>query len=92
MNRGHSTPRAYRLAIAVAAIALGFSEVRAEQPNVKIVGIGATSCVDFLSQARETPVVQRDYLAWTQGFMSAISADPRVSMRSWTSFHLHFLC
>lgn len=71
---GHSRQpsRARLTAMTITAIALACSQARAQQPEVKIVGVGATSCAQFLSQVRATPAVQRDYLAWAQGFMSAI--------------------
>ena len=43
-----------------------------ERPAVKIVGLGATTCVQFMNDAKQNPAVQRDYLAWAQGFMSGI--------------------
>ena len=43
------------------------------QPNTaKIVGLGAATCVQFLVDAKANPGIQRDYLAWAQGFMSGI--------------------
>ena len=74
MNTSRPIQRSWacQIAATIAAIALALSEARAEQPQVKIVGIGATSCAEFLNQARETPAVQRDDLAWAQGFMSVI--------------------
>lgn len=60
------------MAIAALAIGLSLSEAHSEQPNVKIVGIGAAHCSEFLAESEAKPAVQRDYLAWAQGFMSAI--------------------
>lgn len=56
----------------VGAMGLTSSAALSEEANVKIVGIGATSCAEFLRESEAKPVVQRDYLAWAQGFMSAI--------------------
>lgn len=42
----------------------------AQAETAKIVGIGAASCNRFNQEIQETPALQRDYLAWTQGFMS----------------------
>lgn len=39
---------------------------------VKIVGLGATSCLQFTTDVEKSPAVQRDYLAWAQGFMSGV--------------------
>lgn len=55
-----------------AAVCLLSSAALAERPTAKIVGVGATKCAQFLSDARTNPAVQRDYLAWAQGFISAI--------------------
>lgn len=38
----------------------------------RIVGIGAASCARFNDEVRANPAVQRDYVAWAQGFMSAV--------------------
>lgn len=38
----------------------------------KIVGLGATRCGQFMSDAERSPATQRDYLAWAQGFMSGV--------------------
>jgi hypothetical protein len=39
--------------------------------HVKIVGIGASSCARFVEEIAGRPAVERDYVAWAQGFMSA---------------------
>jgi hypothetical protein len=44
----------------------------AQPAAVKIVGVGSTSCRQFLLESRTTPTAQRDYLTWAQGFMSAV--------------------
>ena len=44
----------------------------AQSQTAKIVGLGATSCAQFSTDADRNPAVQRDYLAWAQGFMSGI--------------------
>lgn len=43
-----------------------------EPATSKIVGLGATSCLQFTNDVKQNPAVQRDYLAWAQGFMSGI--------------------
>lgn len=43
-----------------------------EPTTAKIVGLGATSCLQFMNDVKQNPAVQRDYLAWAQGFMSGI--------------------
>ncbi len=47
------------------------SASRAEA-TAKIVGLGATTCAQFTNDVTQNPAVQRDYLAWAQGFMSGI--------------------
>ena len=44
----------------------------AEWPRAKIVGLGATTCAQFEEDIARNPTLQRDYLAWAQGFMSGI--------------------
>lgn len=44
----------------------------AESPKARIVGLGATRCGQFSADVVKNPAVQRDYLAWAQGFMSGI--------------------
>ena len=48
------------------------SAAGAEPPTAKIVGLGATTCAQFTNDVTKNPAVQRDYLAWAQGFMSGI--------------------
>lgn len=47
-------------------------DLRAEAPKAKIVGLGATTCQRFSDDVRSNPLLQRDYLAWAQGYMSGI--------------------
>lgn len=46
--------------------------VAAQPATAKIVGIGAVNCTEFTANIEGNPSVQRDYLAWAQGFMSGI--------------------
>ena len=50
----------------------GRREIRAEPQTAKIVGLGAATCLQFNEDIRLNPSVQRDYLAWGQGYMSGI--------------------
>lgn len=52
------------------AAALLFVITGAQAQAVKIVGIGASSCIRFKQDVSETPSVEKDYFAWAQGFMS----------------------
>jgi hypothetical protein len=47
-------------------------QLRAEPQIAHIIGLGATTCQQFSDDIRSNPIVQRDYLAWAQGFMSGI--------------------
>jgi hypothetical protein len=47
-------------------------EARAEPQTARIVGLGATTCRQFSEDIRSNPSLQRDYLAWAQGYMSGI--------------------
>jgi hypothetical protein len=44
----------------------------AEQLTARIVGLGATTCQTFSQEILSDPRIRRDYLAWAQGYMSAI--------------------
>ena len=50
----------------------GRREIRAEPQTARIIGLGATACLQFNEDIRLNPSVQRDYLAWGQGYMSGI--------------------
>lgn len=56
------------------ALLLGASLVLASTPTpadtVRIAGIGASSCARFNQEIAQKPMIERDYLAWAQGFMS----------------------
>ena len=60
------------VALTAAWLSIAFHPVRAALATVKIVGPGAVTCAQFTNDAKQNPAVQRDYLAWAQGFMSAI--------------------
>ena len=52
-----------------------FSAVQAAAQNgapVKIVSIGATSCVRFTTEIAANADAEKNYLAWMQGYMSGI--------------------
>lgn len=76
----------FRLATATCVMwALVCSTVAAEEQDVRtarIVGLGAATCRQFTADAASDPQVQRNYLAWAQGFMSGIilSRPPGVDV------------
>jgi hypothetical protein len=45
---------------------------QAEPQTSRIVGLGATTCMRFSADVQNTPAIQRDYLAWAQGYMSGL--------------------
>ena len=72
---GRSVSR-FLLVLTLSSIVLlaldGWHELQAETPRARIVGLGATTCQQFNDDVRSNPLIQRDYLAWAQGFMSGI--------------------
>lgn len=56
----------------IAVIAMDAQPLRAESQTRNVVGLGATTCQQFNEDIKADPQVQRDYLAWAQGFMSGI--------------------
>lgn len=42
------------------------------QSEVKIVGIGAANCAEFVRESRANPIVEKHFIAWMQGYMSGI--------------------
>lgn len=64
-------PRSTLLAIAF-SVAGYLHPGAAAAESVKIVGIGAASCEDFLGEIRGRPDVEKDFFAWAQGYMSGL--------------------
>ena len=60
------------LSLIALIVADAWRDLRAEAPKARIVGLGATTCQRFTDDVKANPVLQRDYLAWAQGFMSGI--------------------
>ena len=56
--------------IALAAV-LGLAPSASAQIG-KIVGLGAARCAQFTLDVERSPVMQQDYLAWAQGFLSGV--------------------
>jgi hypothetical protein len=71
-----SADRAIRRSAAVCIVCtLSWNTVAAEEQDARtarIVGLGAATCRQFTADAAADPQVQKDYLAWAQGFMSGI--------------------
>ena len=61
-----------RYLLALLCFSLLSTAPQAEPETARIVGLGAGTCRQFNSDVRKDPAVQADYLAWAQGFMSAI--------------------
>lgn len=49
-----------------------FPSEMAHGESVKIVGIGAASCQDFLREIDGRPDIEKNFFAWAQGYMSGI--------------------
>lgn len=60
------------LGVAALCLMSGLTNAGAQQTVAKIVGLGAATCIDFTNDIERSPIMQRDYLAWAQGFMSGI--------------------
>lgn len=60
------------VAMLVPAYAAAHPTVALAQSAAKIVGLGGARCSEFLKEAKADPSIQRDYLAWAQGYMSGI--------------------
>jgi hypothetical protein len=67
--RNALTALAGALAVSAAAYSIAAS---AGPQTAKIVGLGATTCLQFEDDVKQNAAAQRDYLAWAQGFMSGI--------------------
>ena len=52
--------------------ALALSTIFGLAQTANIVGLGAATCKNFISDVEQNARVQRDYFAWAQGFMSGI--------------------
>jgi hypothetical protein len=62
----------YFMLFAITLMTSYTADLRAEGRTAKIVGLGAATCKQFNGDVASNPKVQRDYLAWAQGFMSGI--------------------
>jgi hypothetical protein len=51
---------------------VAFGDSRADAQEAKIVGLGAVGCTQFSLEIKEKPALQREYLAWAQGFMNGV--------------------
>lgn len=61
----------------LAATSLAFAIEAIASPPIlaqmaQIVGLGAATCKQFTADIESEPLIQRDYLAWAQGFVSGI--------------------
>jgi hypothetical protein len=63
--------RAELLRMAIATLLLLVAPPSNAQ-HAKIVGLGAVRCEEFNQEIRDRPALQRDYLAWAQGYMSGL--------------------
>jgi hypothetical protein len=67
-----TTPFVRRAGLLVACVGLSTTATQAQSSRIKIVGLGAATCAQFITDVETNPAIQRDYLAWAQGYMSGI--------------------
>lgn len=60
------------VALSYFSAAAGALTATAHAQSVKIVGLGATSCAQFLQEIDGRPQAEREYFAWAQGYMSGL--------------------
>lgn len=71
----NSAPLHVRLVTYSIVLVLSLSAAMGHNHEVqsgKIVGLGAASCSEFLGEIGAKPSLQVEYLAWAQGYMSAL--------------------
>lgn len=56
----------------VLAVAGGLLAGHAQAQSVKIVGIGAATCQDYLREITGRPDVEKNFFAWAQGYMNGL--------------------
>jgi hypothetical protein len=61
-----------RRSLKLTALWLCFAANPASGETVKIVGLGAINCDQFTHEIAQNSDIQRDYLAWAQGYMSGL--------------------
>lgn len=76
MVRGSLSWSPFRASLWLAALLLGSSagmlSATADPQTIKIVGIGASSCTQYMQEIEAQPRIERDYIAWAQGYMSGL--------------------
>jgi len=78
MLRGAFGQGALKRVLALLACAVVLLELcnlrylRAEPHIAKIIGLGASTCSQFNEDIKVNPSLQKDYFAWSQGYMSGI--------------------
>lgn len=65
-------PRKWRYFAACLLLGSVWAAQSANAQQIKIVGIGAANCPQFLRDIANNTVVERDYFAWAQGYMSGL--------------------
>ncbi len=59
-----------KISVIFIAIAVVISPYKAASQNVKITGLGASSCMKYLADIDSNETVEKMYFAWAQGFMN----------------------
>ena len=58
--------------LTVSFVGAGLFTTAGQAESVKIVGMGASTCAQFLQDIEANPRAERDYFAWAQGYMSGL--------------------
>ena len=58
--------------LTVLFVGAGLFTTAGQAQSVKIVGMGASNCAQFLQDIETNPRAERDYFAWAQGYMSGL--------------------
>lgn len=66
--------RGRRVAVGLALSFFLLQEVALAQEQVRLVGLGASTCAEYRSDVAAKTATEREYFAWGQGFMSGILA------------------
>ncbi len=62
--------RASKMILVAAAVYTTIANPASAQ--VKVVGVGASTCQQYLSEVRDNLALEREYISWAQGYMSGL--------------------
>jgi hypothetical protein len=70
-DQGKSRIATSRL-LKITALWLLWAATPVSAQTIKIVGLGATNCGQFMHETAQNSSLQKDYVAWAQGYMSGL--------------------